>query len=82
MANVINPRERIIEELFRETPEQERCPFIRKDEVSPYCAKNLKKDSEISEQRRMICDIASLQFWCSNKQGCYKCIFYQGEPID
>ena len=53
---------------------------IRKDEKGPYCSKNLTTD-EISEVRRMVCDIYSLQLWCLNGENYKKCIFYQGEKI-
>jgi Fe-S-cluster containining protein len=83
MVSIINPEERLIQELFSKSPEHERCPFIRKDETSPYCAKNLQGNSEISEQRRMICDTFSLQLYCLNGPERHAiCIFYQGKPID
>jgi len=76
----INPVKKLIEELFNDVPERGRCEYIRRDNAGPYCAKNLK--GWISDTRRMICDTASLQLWCLDREKCGKCIYYQGERID
>jgi len=82
MTSTINLRLKIIEELLRETPERKRCPYIRIDDTGPYCSKDLK-GNEISETRRMVCDISSLQLWCLDIREATRCIYYQDEePLD
>lgn len=81
MTTTINLRLKLIDDLFRETPERNRCPYIRRDEKSPYCSKNLE-GNKISETRRTVCDPTSLQFWCLNKVKAPACIYYQGEPLE
>jgi len=46
-----------------------------RDNISTYCGKNISE--KITEKRRMICDSASLQFWCLKDYK--KCIFYNGK---
>lgn len=70
----------LVEELFQTAPENDRCPYIRKDEISPYCSKDLLENQEISEERRMVCDHFSLQLWCLY-QSHSECIFYRGKSI-
>lgn len=72
----------LIEELFSSTTRDNRCPFVDKDDVGPYCAKNLPKGAIITEPRRSICDLYSLQIWCLHKNFCDRCVYYQGKPID
>jgi hypothetical protein len=79
----LNPRTKLIEDLFREAPEQKRCPHIRRDESSePYCGKNLLEGQKISETRYMVCGTESLQLWCLDKERAPICIYYKGEPLD
>ncbi len=78
MTTTINLRLKLIDDLFRETPERNRCPYIRRDEKSPYCSKNLE-GNKISETRRMVCDTASLQLWCLHKERASRCTYYQKE---
>ena len=73
--------DRLVEELFINSPEKIRCPYIRRDENGPYCAKNLKEGSKIVEERRLVCDVYSLQLWCLDKDRCHNCIFFNGEPF-
>jgi len=73
-------RKELIEELLKTSDLENICPYIKKDKKAPYCSKDLT-NSEISEKRRMVCDLYSLQIWCLTKN--YpNCIFYQGEPIN
>ena len=70
----------LVEELFQNVPENDRCPYLRKDEISPYCSKGLLENQEISKERRMVCDHFSLQLWClypSHDES----IFYRGRSI-
>ena len=70
----------ITDKLFAEKPAEQRCPFIRKDESSPYCAKEMT-GTEVSESRRMVCDTFSLQLWCLESSTCNQCIFYNGARV-
>ena len=72
----------LIDELFSASHENERCPYIKRDEIGPYCSKDLSPNAPISEQRRVICDHFSLQLWCLDRKRCNKCIYYNGEKID
>lgn len=69
----------LIDELFQSTPEDKRCPYIRKDNIGPYCSINLKENESASPERRYSCDPLSLQLWCLDKNRCSKCLFYDGE---
>ena len=71
--------EEIIEQLFASRKPEERCTYLRRDEIGPYCSKELDPKALISDERRDICSIPSLQFWCLDKDACKRCIFYQGE---
>jgi len=72
----------LIEELFASTSAEKRCEHIRRDKTGPYCARDLKEgESVIGFARRNICDPASLQLWCLDKERCNKCIWYNGEPF-
>ena len=66
----------LIEEIISAVPEEHRCPYLAKDDISPYCANGLKSQA-ITEERRMVTDIASLQLWCLDKERCNRCIYYQ-----
>lgn len=82
MTAIENKRKQLINELFTNTKQEERCPYIRRNnESTPFCGKDYN-GGKISEERKMVCDIASLQLWCLNKSHCEKCIFYQGELIE
>ena len=70
----------LVGDLLKQTPEEERCLHLAVDDVGPYCSKNLNEDS-VSEKRRLVCGVYSLQLWCLDKKSCVKCIYYQGEPI-
>ena len=75
-------RKQLVEELFRNSSEGTRCPYIQRDENGePYCSKDLKQDQPISDERKIICDHFSLQIWCLTKDQYNKCIFYRDEPI-
>jgi len=71
----------LAQELTDGTSEKGRCPNLRTDKVGAYCAKDLNAGELISEMRRMICDTASLQFWCLDSERCKNCIYYLGERI-
>ena len=79
----VNARMSLIEELFEQFPEEQRCPYIRRDdEGRPYCGKDFTEDQRVSETRRNVCDIYSLQLWCLDRERAPICIYYQGEPLD
>ncbi|MBI2452172.1 hypothetical protein HYV50_03790 [Candidatus Pacearchaeota archaeon] len=80
MTERININKGIIEELFKKAENNVRCPFIRKDSVGPYCSKGLNEKSNISQERRMVCDIYSLQLYCLS-ESYPNCIYYQGEEF-
>ncbi|GEM_PF-5177264 len=67
----------IIDGLFRKSKPKGRCPYIRRDEISPYCTKDLQ-DKPITMERRSVCDCASLQLWCLDKDRYHNCIWYRG----
>lgn len=70
----------LVEKLLKESLEDKRCPNLRVDNNGPYCSINLSTE-EISEKRRLVCDVYSLQLWCLDRTSCNKCIFYQGEQF-
>jgi len=72
----------LVEKLLGEVPYGLRCPHLVEDpEGQPYCMKGLNKGEEISEQRRMVCQSASLQLWCLDIERSSNCIWYNGEPF-
>ncbi len=81
MVRSLSPNERFQLKLIEQTPSEERCPYLRSDSDGPYCGRNLQENTHISNSRRMVCDCASLQLWCLDKERALKCIFYQGEPF-
>jgi len=66
------------ERLIHEKAISDRCKLLRQDDIGPYCGKDLNPEDKVSEQRRMVCDVYSLQLWCLDKTSCCKCIFYNG----
>lgn len=40
MSNAINIKLKLIDDLFAEAPEENRCPQIQRDEMGPYCGNN------------------------------------------
>ncbi len=48
------------EELLAESPVEYRCPHLRIDRDGPYCSRDLEEGMAISDERRRICDNASL----------------------
>lgn len=72
---------KLIDSLFAETPVENRCPYIRKDSIGPYCSKGLGENKDIGVSRRAVCDHLSLQLWCLDKERCPICICYRGEPF-
>ena len=80
----MNRTQQLINELFQQTNNKPRCPHIRRDDNGiPYCGKDLPRNSEISETRRMVCDTASLQLYCLGGPERHAiCIYYQGAPLD
>ena len=79
MVRKIGNQERIqlllIEGLFEKVPVGDRCPHLKKDNIGPYCSKDLKR-TMISESRRVVCGNASLQLYCLDKSRFSKCIWY------
>jgi len=71
----------LIEELFLTVPVERRCPHIRLDDIGPFCAKDIEEGKMVGIARRSVCDSASLQLWCLDKDRCEKCIWYQGEKF-
>lgn len=69
---------KLTEMLLNESPESGRCEHLKVDSEGPYCSKDLIGGSKISEERRAVCDSASLQLWCLDNSRCNKCIFYSG----
>lgn len=67
---------KLIEELFSETPEEKRCPHLRRDKISPYCSNGLG-GKPATEARRMVCSTSSLQLWCLDKERCGICIYFK-----
>ena len=77
-----NLTEKLIAETFvKARIEGVRCPHIREDNISCYCAKNLEGGEEISDERRNVCDLFSRTLYCWDKEVYPKCPFYQGQPI-
>jgi hypothetical protein len=80
MVTLLNPLEieerSIIEELFAKADLTRCCPNIRRDSEGPYCAIQLKEGEPISEERRMVCDVASLQLWCLDPDRYNRCVVY------
>ena len=71
----------LIEELFSESKSEDRCPYIKKDKISPYCSKDLGQGEEITDTRRRVCGLVSLQMWCLDKTRSDLCIWHQYEPF-
>jgi hypothetical protein len=69
------------EELLFQSPIEYRCPHLRRDRKGCYCGMDLKIGGDISDERRRICDNASLQLWCLDKDRYSLCIWYRGEPF-
>ncbi len=74
--------ERLVEISFvKATLERKRCPCLRNDRIGVYCAKNLKRGEEVSDERREICDYPTLMARCLDAEKYRECIFYKGEAI-
>jgi len=71
-----NCARKILDELFTGVPEEDRCPHLRRDSKSPYCANGLQPEGFVSDQRRIVCDSISLQLWCLDKERCSKCAYF------
>ena len=72
---------KLINFLFKQSPIENRCEYIRKDETGPYCAQGLLEGKYVTPARRLICDTASLQLWCLDKERCNKCIQYNPSSL-
>ena len=79
MVKALTVEEILIEDLFKQSPKERRCPCMKKDNIGPYCAKNLREGTEITYERRIVCDTSSLQLWCLNKDKYRTCIYFKGE---
>ncbi|MBS3079085.1 hypothetical protein J4218_03115 [Candidatus Pacearchaeota archaeon] len=71
--------------LLRESKVEYRCPHFCTDEIGPYCGRDLTEGqhthSNISSGRRIICDSASMQLWCLDKDRYDNCLWYRGEQF-
>lgn len=67
--------------LLEESNPNDRCPNLRVDEYSPYCAKDLRQGEPILRERRLICGVGSLDLFCLDKDRYSICIWYRGEPF-
>ena len=76
MISKTKKAEEIVDELFSTVPINHRCKYLRKDDIGPYCSKNLVS-GRISDERRMVCDVVSLQVFCLDMGGFVKCTYYQ-----
>lgn len=72
----------LTKKLLDDNNTEDRCPNLQTDNHGPYCARDLEEGEIISERRRRICDNASLQLWCLDKDRYNLCIWYNGEPFD
>jgi len=77
----IDPRKKLIDNLFNSS--EEMCPHIKRDiSGEPYCGKGFK-GGNISGERRLVCDVYSLQIFCLNGPDRHTiCTYYQGESLD
>ncbi len=75
-AGNANAIKNLVDELFSEVPEENRCPYLRRDKIGPYCSNGLG-DQPVTEARRMVCDTSSLQLWCLDKERCDICIYFR-----
>ncbi len=75
---------RLVNELFKETENQPRCPHIRRDgSGKAYCGKDLADKTKVSIGRYDVCGPASLQLYCLNSPEQHRiCIYYKGERVD
>lgn len=85
MVRILNPLEQaetaLVKKLLAEVEEDRRCPNLRVDSEGPFCAKDWNQGETIKDERRYLCDTASLQLWCLDIERCEKCIYYKGEEI-
>lgn len=64
--------------IYHDSDPKTHCPHLKVDSDSPYCGRGLDPHKDdILEQRRDVCDHASLQLWCLN-EGHEKCNWYKG----
>lgn len=70
----------LVNELLAESNIEDRCPHLREDSFGCYCSKNLD-GPVVLDVRRRVCDTASLQLWCLDKERYNICIWYNGEPF-
>jgi hypothetical protein len=76
MIGVIDPAQVLIDQLFSDAEVRGKCPFVKRDRSGAYCGKGFVGRS-VSEERRNVCNIDSLQSWCLG--GHYRdCVFYNG----
>jgi hypothetical protein len=61
------PRIRLIEELWEQSSEETRCPHVSYDGEKCQCKITGTTD---------VCDTASLQLWCLDRERCTKCVFH------
>tara|TARA_Y100000034_G_scaffold100014_1_gene123128 strand:- start:3713 stop:4168 length:456 start_codon:yes stop_codon:yes gene_type:complete len=52
------------------------CPHLKKDNTGFFCG-NGWQGRKVSGDRRMLCDMASMDLWCSDKERCNICTSYE-----
>ncbi|MEK6854829.1 MAG: hypothetical protein AABX73_01265 [Nanoarchaeota archaeon] len=74
--------DKLVKDLFISSKEESRCPHIRMDERGAYWANGLGENTNIWEERRMVCDFYSLQLWCLHPKKYNRCIYFQNGFTD
>ncbi len=77
MVKAINLEEQLVGDLFRDSEQRARCPYVHRDKRGAYCGKGFN-GGKVDEHRRMVCDLASLQLWCLVSKYA-SCIYFKGE---
>jgi hypothetical protein len=68
-------------QLLTESNPNYRCPNLKINNKGAYCGRDFMEGEKVSSERRRICDNASLQLWCLDKDRYAICIWYKGEPF-
>jgi hypothetical protein len=73
----------LVDSLFEEAKDLDKCPNIQRDkEGIPYCGKGLAENQLPNKARYLVCDSASLQFYCLDARFATKCIYYDVKMSD
>ncbi|MCU0642455.1 MAG: hypothetical protein MUF61_02655 [archaeon] len=75
MVRIKSAIDSLIEDLFKNYPNEEKCPHLRMDMEGVYCSNGLNEGEPIAEERRLVCDIYSMQLWCLHKSDSTRCIY-------